>query len=231
MRKGIRKHYFNENYFEIIDNEEKAYWLGFIAADGCISKASEYNSYRLSINISDIDKSHLELFQKCIDASDVEIKTYKNISGYSSKDGTLTSRIVLNSYKMCTDLMKYNIHERKSYDIRFPKIRDDLKPHFIRGYFDGDGCYCVYYSKDINKNRVSFELVGASYEFMLDVQKYLKINGIQTNIYQRKSNNSYRLMTCSKIQILKLIDFLYHDNSICLDRKLKKINEIKSIAV
>ena len=48
--------------FETIDTEEKAYWLGFIAADGCISKASEYNSYRLSINISDIDNLIIDFF-------------------------------------------------------------------------------------------------------------------------------------------------------------------------
>lgn len=222
MRQGVRKHYFDEDYFEIIDNEEKAYWLGFIAADGCIIKSSEYNSYRLYINISDKDKSHLELFQKCIKANDIKIQTYVNTEGYSSKDGTVTSRIVLNSYKMCMDLKKYNIHERKSYDIQFPDIREDLKPHFLRGYFDGDGCFCVYYSKDICKNRVSFEVVGASNQFMVQVQDYLKQNDIQTNIYQRKSNSSYRLMTCSKKQVLKLIDFLYQNSSICLDRKLKK---------
>ena len=230
MRQGIRKHYFDEDYFEIIDTEEKAYWLGFIAADGCIIKSSEYNSYRLYINIGEKDKDHLELFRRCIKADDVKIQEYINTSGYSSKNGTITSRIVLNSYKMCMDLKKYNIHERKSFDIQLPDIRDDLMPHYLRGYFDGDGCYCIYYSNDIGKNRVSFELVGASYMFMLEVQNYFSKNNIKTNIYHRKRNDSYRLMTCSKKQVLNLTDFVYKNSSISLSRKQEKINEIKNIA-
>ena len=35
------KHNLNKDYFKNIDNEEKAYWLGFIAADGCIYKMSK----------------------------------------------------------------------------------------------------------------------------------------------------------------------------------------------
>ena len=49
MRQGVRKHFFNENYFENIDTEEKYYWLGVVSADGCIVKSSKYNSYRLLV--------------------------------------------------------------------------------------------------------------------------------------------------------------------------------------
>lgn len=31
-----RYYYFNENFFEKINNELSAYWLGFLYADGCI---------------------------------------------------------------------------------------------------------------------------------------------------------------------------------------------------
>ena len=114
MRKGIRKHFFDENYFESIDTEEKAYWLGFIAADGCIVKSGDYNSYRLYINLGNIDENHLQKFLNSINANDIEIQHYTSTSGFSNKNGTKTSRIVLNSLKLCKDLSKYNIHERKS---------------------------------------------------------------------------------------------------------------------
>lgn len=52
----MRKHFFNERYFENIDTEEKAYWLGFISADGCISKPSEFSS-RLCLSQSITDKN------------------------------------------------------------------------------------------------------------------------------------------------------------------------------
>ena len=34
--KGVLRLLFDENKFKIIDNEEKAYWLGFLEADGYI---------------------------------------------------------------------------------------------------------------------------------------------------------------------------------------------------
>ena len=49
-----RKYALNEAFFEIIDSEEKAYWLGFIAADGCVYRRT------LSINLNIKDKAHLE---------------------------------------------------------------------------------------------------------------------------------------------------------------------------
>lgn len=230
MRKGTRKYYFDENYFEIIDSEEKAYWLGFIAADGCIVKSSEYNSYRLYINLSDKDRGHLELFQKCVNANDVKIQIYLNFEGYSSNDGTVTSRIVLNSYKMCMDLKKYHIHERKSYDIKMPEIDQQLIPHYLRGFIDGDGSFYYYYDNKNNRYRYSFEIVGASRIFMEQVQNYFFNNDIKTYIYTRKTNNSIRLMSSSKTEILKIINLLYSNANIYLDRKFKKVNEIKSIA-
>lgn len=82
-----------------------------------------------------------------------------------------------------------------------------------------------------NRYRYSFEIVGASMLLMKQIQEYLMSNNIKTNIYVRKTNKSIRLMSASKVEISKLIDLLYADAHIYLDRKYKKINEIKSIAV
>lgn len=230
MRKGVRKHFFNENYFEDIDTEEKAYWLGFIAADGSIVKSSEYNSYRLYINLGHIDSAHLEKFKNAIEAHDIELQSYTSMSGFCNSDGTTTTRIVLNSLKLCSDLAKYHIHQRKSYDIEMPNIDNNLIPHYLRGLFDGDGSYYCRYDDKNNRYRYSFEVVGASEILFKQIQEYLLSMGIKTNIYHRKNGNSVRLMSSSKREITKLIDLLYSDANIYLDRKYKKINEIKSIA-
>lgn len=50
-----RKYKFDENFFENIDTEEKAYWLGFIYADGAVFKRT------LSIRLSTKDIHHLSL--------------------------------------------------------------------------------------------------------------------------------------------------------------------------
>ena len=230
MRKGVRKHFFDENYFEKIDTEEKAYWLGFIAADGSIVKSSEYNSYRLYINLSHEDYGHLEKFKNAIGAYDIELQKYTSTSGFCNPNGTTTSRIVLNSMKLCMDLAKYHIHQRKSYDVEMPDIENDLIPHYLRGLFDGDGSYYCKYDIKNNRYRYSFEIVGASEKLLMQVQKYLLSMDIKTNVYHRKESNSIRLMSGSKQEILKLIDLLYSNAHIYLDRKYEKINEIKSIA-
>ena len=230
MRKGIRKHFFNEDYFENIDTEEKAYWLGFIAADGSVVKSSEYNSYRLYINLSHIDESHLEKFQNAIEANDTALQRYTSTVGFCNSDGTTTSRIVLNSLKLCTDLAKYHIHQRKSYDIELPNIDSNLMPHYLRGLFDGDGSYYCQYDIKNNRYRYAFEIVGASETLLKQVQEYLLSVNIKTNIYCRKGTKSFRLMSGSRQEILKLIDLLYSNAHIDLNRKYQKINEIKSIA-
>ena len=194
-------------------------------------KSGEYNSYRLRINLSAIDFNHLEKFLCAIQANDIVIRRYTSIDGYSNPNGTEMCSVTLNSLKLCKDLANYNVQERKSYDIKMPKIDYKLLPHYLRGFIDGDGSYYYHYDEKNNRHRYSFEIVGASELMMKQIQSALMENGIKTNVYYRKSNHSIRLMSASKVEILKLIDFLYSDAHVYLDRKFKKINEIKSKAV
>ena len=231
----MRRHFFNEDYFKNIDTEDKAYWLGFIAADGCVIKCSSYNSYRLQISVSINDIEHLEKFLECIEANDIEIKTFKS-SGFSSNNKKEDMAMVrLNSAKLCNDLRKYNIHERKSYDIEIPDLTNDMMIHYLRGFIDGDGSYHYHYDNKSNRYRYSFEIVGASSLMAYQLQGCFLSNGINVNVYTRKSKLSdkqiYRLMTASRKEMLKIINLLYSDANIYLNRKYEKINEIKNIAV
>ena len=46
IRQGeiLRKYNVNHDFFESINTEERAYWLGFISADGCISERYNYKN-------------------------------------------------------------------------------------------------------------------------------------------------------------------------------------------
>ena len=149
---GARKHKFNERYFENIDSEEKAYWLGFIAADGCVYKNKQ--SYRLQINLKGSDIDHLKKFQKAI-CSDYKI-TEKKVGKAQSN----TCQLKINSTKMCNDLIKNNIIERKSIIFEPPILNKNLMSHFIRGYFDGDGWITSYKRKDSNGYRNEVGIIG-----------------------------------------------------------------------
>lgn len=98
---GKRLYSYDEKFFEIIDNEEKSYWLGFIMADGCITKN------KLIISLSEKDKSHLEKFKESIQSTH-PIKTYKCQSGYSNVNKNRSILQIIDE-KIVNDLQ---FHER-----------------------------------------------------------------------------------------------------------------------
>lgn len=133
-----RKYKLNDNYFEKIDTKDKAYWLGFIYADGYVSSS---NGKRVGITLSIKDKDHLQAFKQCIDAN-YPIKEYTAKTKYN--DNTRSCRILVSSDKMYDDLVKHGVVEHKTNILNPPNIDDKLIKYFILGYFDGDGS--IYYN-------------------------------------------------------------------------------------
>ena len=93
---SLRKYYHDEDYFETIDSEEKAYWLGFIYADGFVESKRINSNQKFGITLNNIDYDHLLKFKKSINATN-PIKEYKG-SGYN-KDGIFV-KILLTSKKL-----------------------------------------------------------------------------------------------------------------------------------
>lgn len=227
----LRKHFFNEDYFEVIDSEQKAYWLGFISADGTITKASQWDSYRLRINLQIMDKGHLILLRDHIGAKSSNIIDYLSDSSASGFGTSQQSRIVLNSKKMCSDLKRYNVVVNKSDIIEMPDLKKDLVRHYIRGFIDGDGSFHYCPRKGTDKFRFSFEVVGNSLKILEQFQKFFAEHGIKLGIYQRKGGKSHRLMSGSGRAISMLSDLIYKDATVYLERKYLKTQEIKKLAV
>jgi hypothetical protein len=133
-----RRHTVNKEFFNIIDTERKAYWLGFIMADGCITKVSQTdkNPNRFSFNVSSKDIEHLKTFN-----SDIE-STYKitEIIPKGTYSENPMCRLSINSIEFVANLMKHGICERKTGKEHIPSsVPEDLVCHFIRGFLDGDG--------------------------------------------------------------------------------------------
>lgn len=127
----------DENYFDCIDSEDKAYWLGFIFGDGFIydEKPGEHSGI-LCISLSSEDEEHLYKFKDAISSSHT-IHTYDNSKGYSN--GKL-SRIKINSNHMVNSLKKYGMIANKTNIIGEPKnINEEFYIPFVRGFFDADG--------------------------------------------------------------------------------------------
>ncbi len=123
---ATKKHSFNEHFFDVIDNSTKAYWLGFLMADGCNT------GDELQVELSVKDKNHLSKLKKQLQAT-------QSISHRKRGKHEMVS-LRLASRQFCQTLTKLGCKQRKSFTLRFPKISDLLARDFIRGYFDGDGC-------------------------------------------------------------------------------------------
>lgn len=134
----MSKYVYNKDYFEKINTSEKAYWLGFLYADGCITrfyKGEVLKSMSLEITLKDADCEHLIKFKNALE-SNIPIQ-HRIITGKYKAD-----RIVVNCTKICNDLIKLGCTPTKSLTLEFPKkdiIPQDFIRDFIRGYFDGDG--------------------------------------------------------------------------------------------
>lgn len=226
----------DSKYFDAIDTEDKAYWLGFLYADGYIQKESISGySKKVGISLSETDKEHLEKFKKCI-SSNVPIHTYKVNSGYNTN--STYCRIMLTEPKIVNDLIDKGCFEHKTNIIKFPteqQVPKILLKHFIRGYFDGDG------SLKQRKSKYKTGIIDYDYvinflgtdDFLNGIQNYLLENKIinkKYNFTKRKNNQTVSSFEFGgNIAALRFCNFIYGDANIYLDRKYQRYINLKNM--
>lgn len=222
-----RTHTLNEDFFETIDTEEKAYWLGFIMADGCITTSSKSSeNSRLIIILKNDDIGHLEKFKTAINIStDIIEKEIFDKRGFS----TVKAEIRVNSKKMCSDLMNLGVVPRKTGKEVIPsEIPENLVRHFCRGFFDGDGSITrthgnIYYR---------FKLGSASEHILQQFQCLFNEVGIgQVNYYVENQYKRpfYILESNSRPKACAIYHWMYDDAKVYLDRKFIRVQDCFSI--
>jgi hypothetical protein len=131
---NARIHQVNHEYFDVIDSPDKAYWLGAILADGVVhvnrSKRHSGITHRVSLSQHVHERAWLEQFRDDLGT------TYPLNPG---NDGQSLA-IAISSLKLCNALRSHGVVERKTYGHPVPTITGPMLPHFVRGFFDGDGC-------------------------------------------------------------------------------------------
>lgn len=199
-----------ENYFDLIDSEDKAYHLGLLMADGNVSIIN--GQYSIKIHICLKDKELIDKFLEKINSSNkTKIKEGKNPSYYVS----------LTSKHMCEALINYGVIPHKTGAEKFPeKIPVPLKRHFIRGVFDGDGI------TDISNYRCGF--VGSKAlldEIQLLLNTKLKLN--KAHHKTKEGENIFYFLGGKKFSRI-LYDYMYVDSTIYLERKKQRMQIICS---
>ena len=216
QKRNRRKYQVNDDYFETIDTEEKAYWLGFIYADGYVMS----NSDKVGIALSSIDKSHLEKFKKAITFTG-EIKDYVETGGYAI--GATYSRILITSSKLKKDLMRHGIVPNKTDIIKFPTmLSKDLLPHFIRGYFDGDGCI-THQSKQVSGNLNYMIKITGTLDMIKNIESSIGVNFQIAQRFPERNKDNYQIETGGNLKVKQILRYMYENATIFLDRKYNTV--------
>lgn len=217
-----RYYYHNFDFFEDIDNEEKAYWLGFMYADGYIvnCRSNGYRERSFGITLSIKDKEHLLKFRQAIEATNpINIYQRKNTS-------TTFVRLLLKSEKTVLDLIDKGCLPQKTKILKFPhdKVPKKLIRHFIRGYFDGDGSISL--SKDTRTGKLTYHINIVGTENIVD--NFIKEIGFGYKIKEKRSERTYYYSYDAKKYFYNLYYYLYENSSVYLERKKEKFDIFKT---
>lgn len=221
IRNKTSKYKYQQDIFEIIDTAEKAYWLGFLAADGC-NYQREHNA-SIILNIHEKDIEHLEKFKQFCH-TDAEIKSYIGYEGFSNQ--TPMCKITLNSKKISNDLIDKGILPNKSLILQPPHILKEFYKPFILGYFDGDGSI----SKTSQYNNYSISIQGTKEILtwiceVLDWDAKLEKRNINSN------NNSYYIRCGGTNKPYQILNQLYNSCEIHLDRKYNIYKTLETVVL
>lgn len=215
LSEARRKYKFDEHFFTIIDSDEKAYWLGFIEADGCIrhikfhTNKNEYDKYDLAINLSKKDREMLIKFKDSIKAS-------HPIRDCIDKDDYEKSSLVITSKKLFQDLLDKGCCPRKSLRLTFPVsdvLDEKYYSSFLRGYYDGDGS--IHNAKERGcKNQSYFVTIAGT-------EKFLKvINNISKNLGRIYEHGKIYILRFRNEKAFSFLDFIYSNcNKLRMERK------------
>ena len=222
---GLKKsiYHCDYDYFKTIDTEEKAYWLGFIYADGNVNKAKN----TLTINLQGRESGHLSKFNKCI-AGNFKVKVFDEKHGDKVYK---MSRILVYSTKMAHDLISHGVFPNKTSKITFPSLPNHLIRHFIRGYFDGDGSICERKHKK-RQSDLACSFTCGNVVFLESLREILFQNNVKSYLVRDKRGAKYSLSLAGLQNPDTFLHYIYDDATVYLDRKyLKKESLYKYLNV
>jgi hypothetical protein len=185
----------DENFFLTIDSEEKAYWLGFLIADGNV-----YNTMlRIELAIKDIN--HLHKFAASLNSSHRVVVT---------KNGT-AALIRITNRKLIKDLVKYGMVPNKTKIAYPPQLPSHLMVHFWRGIIDGDGSVGIW------SGDPSLYLCGT--KAICDGFKNFCKSFTDSKASVRKIGEDFYSYTLTGRKATPIMNVLYGDSKVYLERK------------
>ena len=207
----------NEHFFQNINSEEKAYFLGLLIADGNIFKDKTGRQASISISLKEEDEYILQGFKKILQASTS-----------ISRDGRGCSQFAVRSNIMAEELSQYGIVPRKTSTTYLPKIDDKYLHHLIRGIFDGDGSIRAIQT-NINNRFAHYIAFCGTHQLMEQIANQCKTLGLNVipvvYDYDNKNLSDIKIQSIQDIYIFG--EWMYKDATIFLKRKKDKYDFFK----
>lgn len=210
-----RTHDVDVDYFKEIDSPEKAYWLGYLMADGSI-RHPRSNIYYTDLELGIVDKEALQHFANNINYGNLTVDDHR-------------ARCNINNTAFTKNLMKWGVCQNKTGNESFPHLNKKLKRYFILGYFDGDGSIMFYQHNTHIRSR--FHLVCMNKDMLESVKAVLekdaRVQFSPSSLHLKSTGNVYELETATFPNIAKIHDYFYQDcESYYLERKRKKFEQL-----
>lgn len=217
----IKNPELREDYFRVIDDEKKAYFLGLIISDGNVfvdEKHPEKNRQAsISITLDLNDEYLLKAFKE-----DVRTNTVV------AKDGRGCGQIAVRSNIMAEDLKKYGIVSRKSFYTKMPDgIPKEFLGAFVRGVFDGDGSILAKKTDRRFIHSLSFCGTHELISCIADTLTELGLISFTPKVYDYKNRQLSELKIQRKDDIISVGDWMYKDASVFMRRKRVKFDYLK----
>lgn len=196
-------------FFRVIDSDVKAYWLGFLWADGTIQPSRG----ALIVSLATKDAEHLERLRRSLRIGN---------RVYAYRYGALTFvRVVWTSPEMVADLARHGLSTPRDPTHGLPEIPTEWIGAFVRGYFDGDGTVGIYrvgarapygpYKRPV------LRIVSQSKPMVEDIAARCRERGI--NVRTRPHKSIFQMECDARRHIIPLRDWMYEHAGPCLHRK------------
>jgi hypothetical protein len=204
-RENSRRYFINHEFFNVIDSQDKAYWLGFLFADGHVQGGKV-----VCVSQKFPDSEHLTNLVTDLN-SDYVVKMYTAKTAYGN---CYYGRLLITSESMYEDLVSLGMVERKSLILSPPKLDPEMRRHFIRGYFDGDG--------SATKGLIKFCGTSEMLEWISDELG-------ATRVYWSKRHddekNNHQIEIARKSDLITATNIMYDSSHRFLQRKYDKLSK------
>lgn len=196
-----RKCSLNESAFEYI-TEDSAYWLGFLIADGCITRNKRHPNSQplLKVNLGLNDSGQLQ-----------KLRNFLSFEGKITLCAKYCSMSV-SSRRIVEDLERYGVVARKSRRTMAHSLLESNR-HFWRGVIDGDGC--IY----VKANNYPAVYLAGSEQLLRQFSRYVLSAGLTKHLPAVRLCRSIMQLAVAGKHAVNIIEHLYQDNRIALERK------------